>query len=215
MSWARAINNAFTQIFLTISIFVIAIFVLGFVADPILNLYLDPYDTITSGVGLRDDVLLPVKGGSKSWVEHFIKGLASLGLVGFAKFFFALTPWQWWNLRTSGILNTNARVGNTGRDRMANISWIVVVLGVMTFLWVKLIEFLSLSCVLTTNRLYTKGSELGAEGRSKKLLNELWMSHWRTARKKMTRASGKTHQAILLRSHMPPRYVDQVARILL
>ena len=73
---------------LTAAIFHLAMFVLGFIADPIINLYLDPYDTITSGVsgakGLSpldrfddDDV-----GG---WAWHFVKGLASLGLLGFVK----------------------------------------------------------------------------------------------------------------------------------
>ena len=98
MSWGRAINSTFTQLSLTILIFVLAMFALGFVADPILNLYLDPYDTITSGVGLREEVELPVTTGKAGWTEHFVKGLASLGLLGFAKFFFALTPWVCFHL---------------------------------------------------------------------------------------------------------------------
>jgi hypothetical protein len=69
------------------------IFILGFIADPIINLYLDPYDTITS---------IPSGGFSEfhledeeaTWAEHFLKGMASLGLLGFVKAFFAMSPWH-------------------------------------------------------------------------------------------------------------------------
>ena len=79
------------EISLTVGIFMLAMFLLGFVADPIINLYLDPYDTITSGVGKRDEPLLPEDYELNSWSEHFIKGLASLGLLGFVKVFFAVS----------------------------------------------------------------------------------------------------------------------------
>ncbi|MCJ1367038.1 hypothetical protein MMC16_006170 [Acarospora aff. strigata] len=70
-----------------------------------------------------------------SWTEHFIKGLASLGLLSFIKVLLALSPWQWWNLRSSGIMAGSGRAGANGRDRLASISWLVVVIGVGTFLW--------------------------------------------------------------------------------
>lgn len=111
---------------------------MGFVADPIINLYVDPYSFISSApfskVGARVDPIL-TDDDIASWTEHFIKGLASLGLLGFVKVLFALSPWQWWNIRTSGIMNAGGRSGNTGRDRLASISWVVVVIGIATFLW--------------------------------------------------------------------------------
>ncbi len=135
MAWGRWISSSASQIVLTVAIFLLAMFLFGFVADPIINLYLDPYGTISAASKLRskfdrqpDDVT--------SWPEHFLKGLASLGLLSFVKFLFALSPWQWWNLRSSGIMSGGGRAGATGRDRLQNISWVVVIIGVVTFLWV-------------------------------------------------------------------------------
>lgn len=137
MTWSRCISSTSSQLILTVSIFSFAIFLSGFVADPIINLYLDPYSTLSSvsKLGAKSEPMLS-SDDVISWPEHFLKGLASLGLLSFVKFLFALSPWQWWNLRSSGIMGSNGRAGSTGRDRLANISWIVVVFGVGTFLWV-------------------------------------------------------------------------------
>ena len=141
MAWGRAISSKVTQLLLTISILFLAMFTLGFVADPIINLYLDPYSTLASGslskVTSKIEPIL-TDDDTPSWTEHFLKGLASLGLLSFVKVLLALSPWQWWNLRTSGIMGAGSRAGANGRDRLANISWIVVVIGVGTFLWVSL-----------------------------------------------------------------------------
>ncbi|KAI9741252.1 MAG: hypothetical protein M1834_002968 [Cirrosporium novae-zelandiae] len=140
MQWGRWINSVATQLILTFSILLLAIFLLGFIADPIINLYLDPYDTISSfpfskpTVSQKIETLLTTDEET-SWLEHFVKGLASLGLLSFVKVLLALSPWQFWNLRTSGVIGGNVRVGNNGRDRLASISWIVVMIGVGTFLW--------------------------------------------------------------------------------
>jgi len=112
------------------------IFMFGFVADPIINLYLDPYDTITS-IPSGGPGALHFEDEEASWVEHFAKGLASLGLLGFVKVFFAMSPWHWWNLRNSGILGGGGRRGNTGRERLENISWSLVLIGTVTFLYVS------------------------------------------------------------------------------
>ena len=146
MQWGRWISSTFTQIALTVFVFCFALFFMGFVADPIINLYVDPYSFITtaplSKLGERMEPIF-TDDDVPTWTEHFIKGLASLGLLGFVKVLFALSPWQWWNLRSSGIMSGGSgRSGNTGRDRLANISWIVVLIGVGTFLWVCVV-FLS------------------------------------------------------------------------
>ena len=138
MNWGRWISSNVTQIGLTIAIFIFAMFLLGFVADPIINLYFDPWSTISSDpLSKINTKIEPVLSDDDtvSWAEHFLKGLASLGLLGFVKFLFALSPWQWWNLRSSGIVSGGR--ANNGRDRLANLSWIMVVLGVATFLWVS------------------------------------------------------------------------------
>lgn len=135
----RAISSTATQFGLTISVLFLAMFILGFVADPIINLYLDPYSTLSSAafssLGSKSDALFADDEVS-GWTQHFIKGLASLGLLSFVKVLLALSPWQWWNLRSSGIMSGGGRTGANGRDRLASISWIVVVVGVGTFLWV-------------------------------------------------------------------------------
>ena len=113
---------------------------MGFVADPIINIYVDPLSVVSTNplakVGQKIEPIF-TDDEKVTWTEHFIKGLASLGLLGFVKVIFALSPWQWWNLRTSGIMNSGGRSGNTGRDRLASISWIVVLIGIGTFLWVR------------------------------------------------------------------------------
>ncbi|KAK2756787.1 hypothetical protein FQN54_005233 [Arachnomyces sp. PD_36] len=133
--WGRWISSKSTQIFLTASILLLTMFLLGFIADPIINLYIDPYDTISSAQFwepvIEEDYL--AEEGNTSWVQHFIKGLASLGVLSFIKVLFALSPWQWWNLRSSGLVGGGRRT--TGRDRVSSISWVVVVIGVTTFLW--------------------------------------------------------------------------------
>ncbi|MCJ1389572.1 hypothetical protein MMC18_002429 [Xylographa bjoerkii] len=138
MRWGRAISSTATQFTLTISILFLAMFILGFVADPIINLYVDPYSTLSSGsfsnISTKIDPLL-TDDDIPTWTEHFIKGLASLGLLSFVKVLFALSPWQWWNLRNSGIMGGGSRAGGNGRDRLASISWLVVIIGIGTFLW--------------------------------------------------------------------------------
>ncbi|KAI9795459.1 MAG: hypothetical protein M1835_005691 [Candelina submexicana] len=129
-------NAQSTQLTLTISILVLVMFLLGFVADPIINLYLDPYTTLSSASRLstKAESLIP-DDDPASWTEHFLKGLASLGLLSFIKVVLALSPWQWWNLRNSGLMSGGGRAAGTGRERLASISWIVVFVGVGTFLW--------------------------------------------------------------------------------
>ena len=122
---------------LTVGIFVLTLFAMGFVADPIINIYAEPYSVFTAPKSLGTKIG-PVFSDEESpgWGEHFVKGLASLGLLGFVKVLVSLSPWHWLNVRGSGIRGGRASSGNAGRDRMANISWLVVLIGVTTFLWV-------------------------------------------------------------------------------
>ncbi len=141
MKWARWVSSQLTQVTLTFAILFLAMFLLGFVADPIINLYLDPYTTISSAPLSRfKSKVEPVLAtdDEASWTEHFLKGLASLGLLSFVKVLLALSPWQWWNLRSSGIMAGSGRVGGSGRERLASISWLVVLIGVGTFLWASI-----------------------------------------------------------------------------
>ncbi|KZF20013.1 RING finger domain protein [Xylona heveae TC161] len=136
MRWGRWISSTATQISMTLIILFLTMFILGFVADPIINFYLDPYSTLVNPPRFQsrtkiEPVLL--EEGSP-WIEHFLKGLASLGLLSFVKVLLAMSPWQWWNLRNSGLVG-GGRPGGSGRDRLASLSWTVVFIGVCTFLW--------------------------------------------------------------------------------
>ncbi|KAH7040106.1 uncharacterized protein B0I36DRAFT_357452 [Microdochium trichocladiopsis] len=136
LTWAARIQSPLLTLLLTLGIFVVTTFLLGYVGDYILELYLDPLGTIRDSVttgGLNIDEEMDFDLGSDSWALHFVKGLLSLGLLGFVKAFLAMTPWQWWNLRTSATVY--GRAGATGRRRVENINLAFVVIGVFTFLW--------------------------------------------------------------------------------
>lgn len=131
LTWARWISSTMTQLILTFAVLILTIFILGFIADPIINLYIDPVETIYYGDYWDGNSL----SGNKqaTWFEHFMKGMASLGLLSFIQVLYGLSPWHWFNVRSSTIVR--GRV-NTGRNRVSNLSWIVIVLGIGSFLWV-------------------------------------------------------------------------------
>ncbi|KAI2632046.1 hypothetical protein GGR54DRAFT_582001 [Hypoxylon sp. NC1633] len=139
LTWAQRLRSPVLSLGLTIIILLITVFVLGFAANPILNVWLDPVgtltETVTTGcIPLDEDGGLLLEGSG--WFEHFLKGLFSLGLLGFVKAFLVMSPWQWWNLRTSGIMGGGGgRRGGTGRDRMESINMALIVIGVFTFLF--------------------------------------------------------------------------------
>ena len=130
LTWSSWISSTSAQIGLTVGIFVMAMFVLGFFADPIINLYLDPVTAVTEGGGPTGSFVF--EDEDPGWAEHFAKGLASLGLLGFAKFLFGLGPWYWFN--RSPMLGRSSGGGNN-RNRMRELSWIAVAIGVATFLY--------------------------------------------------------------------------------
>ncbi|KAJ8609315.1 hypothetical protein MRB53_039190 [Persea americana] len=113
---------------------VFIVFVLGFVADPIINIYMDPYDSLRGRESIWEE--LEISSDSEepvsAWTQHFAKGLISMGLVGFLKTL-VLNPFQWINLRWGGSSwTTGHNRAATGRDRAVNISWIAVIIGVTT-----------------------------------------------------------------------------------
>ncbi|KAI4260153.1 MAG: hypothetical protein LQ352_000418 [Teloschistes flavicans] len=137
MEWGRWISSTTTQITLTFGILFFTVFVAGFVGDVIINFYLDPYWFISSRpwaeFGAKFEPII-LNEDESSWGQHFLKGFAGVGLVGFVKVLFT-SPWHWWNLRGSSINGGIRRAGTSGRDRMAGINWLVVVIGVSTFLY--------------------------------------------------------------------------------
>ncbi|KAF3391266.1 hypothetical protein F1880_007511 [Penicillium rolfsii] len=117
LTWARWISSSGTQILLTMGILLLTMFFLGFIADPIIEFFLVELDDLPLEVENLDTA-------QASWVAHFIKGLASLGLLSFFRVMFMMSPW---NLR---VATGGGR--SSGRDRMR---WLMIVIGVGTFLW--------------------------------------------------------------------------------
>ena len=126
----RILSSRISVAVLTIFFMVFIVFVLGFIADPIINIYLDPYDSLTGKESLWEE--LEVRSAKESrvsaWSQHFAKGFISMGLVGFVKTVL-LNPFHYMNLRWSGTFSSGGR-SNTGRDRAVNISWIAIIIGI-------------------------------------------------------------------------------------
>ncbi len=104
-----------------------AVFILGFFADPIINLYLDPWSFVapwsSSPQYYYDD------DDTATWYEHFAKGIASMGVLGFLKVLLT-SPLSYFRIG-------GGRGRNTGRDRYEQVSWIIILIGVGTFLLVS------------------------------------------------------------------------------
>jgi hypothetical protein len=71
---------------------------------------------------------------SATWFEHFAKGFTGMGVIGFLKVVFA-QPFAYF--RFGGGRGRAA----TGRDRAEQVSWIIIAIGVFTFLAVSVISF--------------------------------------------------------------------------
>lgn len=148
----RFLSSRFSSGALTVGVMVVIIFLLGFIADPIINLYVDPYETLLGDQTVWDEVRMKAPGTNiiSAWAQHFMKGLISMGLVGFLKTIL-LNPLNWLNLRHN-LGMTSARTTTTGRDRAINISWIAVLIGVVSafyffYQWVQTMIQMSLKRV--------------------------------------------------------------------
>lgn len=135
LTWAHWISSTWTQFTLTLGILLFTVFLLGFIADPIINLYVDPLETIYYTEFWEPSALADAMPPDRktAWFEHLVKGLASLGVLSFVKVLFALSPWQWWSLRPSTVVSSGR---TTGRSRVASVGWLVILIGVGSFLWV-------------------------------------------------------------------------------
>jgi hypothetical protein len=130
---------------LTVIVMILVMFLLGFIADPILNLYTDPYETIMRHEDLWERVeVKQAKVSGSGWGQHFIKGLVSMGVLSFFRSM-VLNPFHWINLRNTGFFGgRSSGRSTTGRDRALNVSWVMVAFGVVTafylfYKWVQAI----------------------------------------------------------------------------
>jgi len=140
ISWASYLRSTLTQLALTLAVFLALIFILGFFADVILSMWVDPIGTVVDTVNLARgadafETPPPPLGESNGWLQHWLKGFFSFGILGFVKVALTLSPLHWWNLRSSGILGIGRRPTVTGsRARMENINILLVLAGAVTFL---------------------------------------------------------------------------------
>ncbi|RAL08572.1 uncharacterized protein BO97DRAFT_376307 [Aspergillus homomorphus CBS 101889] len=137
LRWARWISSTVMQLALTLAILLFTVFLLGFIADPILNIFVDPVDPIVPPEIFNARSVKPMANiladdRKASWTEHYLKGVASLGLLSCIKSVFALSPWHGLTLRPSRFLGGSSSGRNTGRNR---VGWLIIVIGVGTFLW--------------------------------------------------------------------------------
>jgi hypothetical protein len=131
---------AAAQLILTFLIFLITIFILGFVAEPVIAVCMDPWGSIfgmfsffnwdPTGYYEPDYPGHPQEEFDKSWATHFTMGFASLGLLSMVKTMLT-SPIQIW-FRRSG-----RRGGASGRDRLSNLSWLMIIIGAATFVYVS------------------------------------------------------------------------------
>ncbi|KAF2403587.1 hypothetical protein EJ06DRAFT_283642 [Trichodelitschia bisporula] len=131
LGWGRVISSIAAQVTLTVAILALTVFLLGFFADPIIAFCLDPYGALFPFMGRTYYDVLEDDGSGSGWTQHFAKGLASLGLVSFFKVMFA-SPWRFF-FRSTDI--GGGRRGTTGRDRISNVTWILILAGVASFLY--------------------------------------------------------------------------------
>jgi hypothetical protein len=134
LRWGRWLSSKSLRGALTVLIMLATVFILGFVADPIIGFWVDPFGSLAGSLmDLEFDEPIVLDDGPASWAAHFGKGFLSLGLLGFLKTMFVMSPWNWVNIRVGG----GRRRRGTGRDRMEQINWALVVIGVLTFLAVS------------------------------------------------------------------------------
>ena len=162
MRWGRWISSGVTQVSLTVLIFITTLFFLGFVADPIINFYSDPWAIFSSRPleNLRSRKYAIIEEDATTWPEHFLRGLASMGVLGFLQYLLTLSPWHWlrWNVRSGGV---GSGRGATGRHRVQNISWIVIAIGVAVFLWVRDFLLVRASIITDQDRTCTRACVIG------------------------------------------------------
>jgi hypothetical protein len=136
------------QVLLTVLILVSTMFILGFIADPIIDFAFDPYGAIVALFGSRRtyhyDIVMEEDSG---WLEHFTKGFASLGLLSFLKVLFA-SPIQFF-FRSSQLGGHRTGTGTTGRDRLSSTTWLLIIIGVGTFLFVSTTDCVAEPCANT------------------------------------------------------------------
>lgn len=166
LHWATRLSSKWAQITLTVLVFITSLFILGFIADPILDLWFDPVgsiaDTVSSVVMDPDAVRPTLYQEPTTWLEHFSKGFFSLGLIGALKSFIAMGPWHWINFRAGGLFGSGRR-GGTGRNRMESFNLLFVAIGAFTFM-MALWRFVKAMSARILTQVSNKVMDVGDDG---------------------------------------------------
>ncbi|KAJ2895602.1 RING finger domain containing protein [Zalerion maritima] len=140
LSVGKLLGHWATNLVLTLLVVVLVTFFLGFVGDKILDFYLDPYGFLFEWRTVDEPQVkyyrtkeemefdLAMKKLEQTWGFHFIKGFFSLGVIGFLKAALA-SPFYYFNL------GGGRRRRGDGRDRYLDLSWTVIIIGTLTFVW--------------------------------------------------------------------------------
>ncbi|KAK5661482.1 hypothetical protein OQA88_11386 [Cercophora sp. LCS_1] len=132
LSYARVVTYAGIRIALTLGFFLLATFLLGFIGDTFIGLWVDPFGTFWDAVYEGSEGHLEWRGEDEpsSWSYHFLRGLVSFGVLGLAKTFY-LSGWRVLYYGGGGA----ARRRGTGRNRLEAVNWTLVFIGACTFLY--------------------------------------------------------------------------------
>ncbi|KAF2281440.1 uncharacterized protein EI97DRAFT_390123 [Westerdykella ornata] len=128
MGWGRWVASTAAQMTMTLAILLISVFLLGFVADPIIDMYMNPWSYLMPWTWSRYDDRYGQFDVPTTWSEHFAKGFAGMGVLGFLKVLLA-SPFSYF--RIGGGQRRRGRA--TGRDRIEQVSWLIILIGVVTF----------------------------------------------------------------------------------
>lgn len=138
LSWGAWVSSTTVRVGLTLLVLVLAVFLLGFVADPVMR-YLNPASLMSDYVFGFDDfeeleVWIP-DGQPNTWSWHFVRGFFALGVAGVFK---TVLLWRPMNIiRIGGGGRRRGGGGGGGRDRVENIQLAMVLIGVVVFLRVS------------------------------------------------------------------------------
>ncbi|EWC47670.1 hypothetical protein DRE_03290 [Drechslerella stenobrocha 248] len=145
---AQVIASPAAQIGITGLIFLVTVYLLGFVADPIINLYVNPWYAVDGGTfsfsvngftvygptmrgrGAPPVALVAGPQEKVGLLEHMARGMSALGLIGFAKVL--VFSHNWIRYIFGGAPGVAQR--QNGRDRVGQLSWIIIIWGVVSFL---------------------------------------------------------------------------------
>lgn len=130
LSWGAWVSSTVVRAGLTLLVLVLSVFLLGFIAEPILN-FVDPGMFLASFDEFEDLEDWVPHDQPETWAWHFTRGFFALGIMGIFKSFMILRPWHGWNIRIGG--GARRRRGGGLED----ISWVMVLLGVAMFLRVS------------------------------------------------------------------------------